>query len=146
MITGLRQAAIERGIVIAARDLGKLKTWAQAIAAGLGGFAAAGAWGTNVGLVVAARRGRADLGLRARLRAQRAEAVPAPPDELGVFQLVLAARQERRRQGEGGSRFSRASAARAASMAARSCSVGAGVISRSTALQAKVSGREVDLT
>ena len=34
LITGLRQAAIERGIVIAARDLGKLKTWAQAIAAG----------------------------------------------------------------------------------------------------------------
>ena len=48
LITGLRQAAIERGIVIAARDLGKLKTWAQAVAAGLGGFAAAGAWGDGV--------------------------------------------------------------------------------------------------
>src|SRR5204862_8095707 len=56
LITGLRQAAIERGIVIAARDLAKLKTWAQAVAAALGGFAAAGAWGTNVawwGLLVA---------------------------------------------------------------------------------------------
>jgi CDP-diacylglycerol--glycerol-3-phosphate 3-phosphatidyltransferase len=48
LITGLRQAAIERGIVLAARDLGKLKTWAQAVAAGLGGFAAAGAWGTGI--------------------------------------------------------------------------------------------------
>ena len=56
LITGLRQAAIERGIVIAARDLAKLKTWAQAVAAALGGFAAAGGWGTNVawwGLLVA---------------------------------------------------------------------------------------------
>src|SRR5204863_6491408 len=47
LITGLRQAAIERGIVIAARDLAKVKTWAQAVAAGLGGFAAAGAGGTG---------------------------------------------------------------------------------------------------
>jgi CDP-diacylglycerol--glycerol-3-phosphate 3-phosphatidyltransferase len=56
LITGLRQAAVERGVVIAARDLGKLKTWAQAVAAGLGGFAAAGAWGDRVawwGLLVA---------------------------------------------------------------------------------------------
>jgi CDP-diacylglycerol--glycerol-3-phosphate 3-phosphatidyltransferase len=44
LITGLRQAAVERGVVLAARDLGKLKTWAQAVAAAVAGFAAAGAW------------------------------------------------------------------------------------------------------
>jgi len=49
LISGLRLAALERGVVIAARDLGKLKTWAQAIAAALGGFAAAGAWDDSVG-------------------------------------------------------------------------------------------------
>ncbi|HEY4348796.1 MAG TPA: CDP-diacylglycerol--glycerol-3-phosphate 3-phosphatidyltransferase, partial [Gaiellaceae bacterium] len=42
LISGLRLAALERGVVIAARDLGKLKTWSQAIAAGAGGLAAAG--------------------------------------------------------------------------------------------------------
>jgi CDP-diacylglycerol---glycerol-3-phosphate 3-phosphatidyltransferase len=44
LIGGLRQAALERGVVISARDLGKLKTWAQAIAAAVGGLAAAGAF------------------------------------------------------------------------------------------------------
>ena len=48
LISGLRQAAVERGVVIAARDLGKLKTWSQAIAAAIGGFAAAGAWRHDV--------------------------------------------------------------------------------------------------
>jgi len=47
LISGLRQAAIERGVVIAARDLAKLKTWAQAVAAAVGGLAAAGAWGNG---------------------------------------------------------------------------------------------------
>ena len=44
LISGLRQAAIERGVVIAARDLGKLKTWSQAVAAAIGGLAAADVW------------------------------------------------------------------------------------------------------
>jgi CDP-diacylglycerol--glycerol-3-phosphate 3-phosphatidyltransferase len=44
LVSGLRLAAVERGVVLHARDLGKLKTWAQAVAAGVGGFAAAGAW------------------------------------------------------------------------------------------------------
>ena len=48
LVSGLRLAAVERGIVIKARDLGKLKTWSQAVAAGLGGFAAAGAWDQSI--------------------------------------------------------------------------------------------------
>ena len=41
LVSGLRLAALERGRVLEARDLGKLKTWSQAVAAGLGGLAAA---------------------------------------------------------------------------------------------------------
>lgn len=47
-ISGLRLAAVERGVVIAARDLGKLKTWSQALAVGFAGFAAAGAWSKDI--------------------------------------------------------------------------------------------------
>ena len=48
LVSGLRLAALERGVVIHARDLGKLKTWSQAVAAGVGGLAAAGAWDASV--------------------------------------------------------------------------------------------------
>lgn len=47
-ISGLRLAAIQRGVVVAARDLGKLKTWSQALAVGIAGFAAAGAWSEDI--------------------------------------------------------------------------------------------------
>jgi len=48
LVSGLRLAALERGVVIPARDLGKLKTWSQAIAAAVGGLAAADVWDTDV--------------------------------------------------------------------------------------------------
>ncbi len=51
LVSGLRLAALERGIVIGARDLGKLKTWSQAIAAGLGGLAAGGALSDDVAVI-----------------------------------------------------------------------------------------------
>ncbi len=59
LVTGLRQAALERGVVVEARDLAKAKTWAQAIAVVLGGLALGGAisddvawWGLLVALVL----------------------------------------------------------------------------------------------
>jgi len=51
LVSGLRLAALERGVVMSARELGKLKTWAQAVAAALGGLAAAGAVADDVAWV-----------------------------------------------------------------------------------------------
>ena len=48
LVSGLRLAAIERGVVLGARDLGRVKTWAQAVGAAVAGFAAAGAWSDDV--------------------------------------------------------------------------------------------------
>jgi CDP-diacylglycerol--glycerol-3-phosphate 3-phosphatidyltransferase len=48
LVSGLRLAAIERGVVLHARDLGKLKTWSQALAAAAGGLAAADVWRDEV--------------------------------------------------------------------------------------------------
>ena len=78
LISGLRLAALERGVVIPARDLGKLKTWSQAIAAVAGGLAAAGAWSDSVSWWLLLVSVVADVGLRLRLRA-RGAADPARP-------------------------------------------------------------------
>ena len=72
LVTGLRLAALERGVVLHARDLGKLKTWSQAVAAGVGGFAAAGAWRNDIAWWALLVARRADVDLRARLRPGRA--------------------------------------------------------------------------
>ena len=48
LVSGLRLAAVERGVVLGARDLGRAKTWAQAVAATIAGLAAAGAWSNDV--------------------------------------------------------------------------------------------------
>jgi CDP-diacylglycerol--glycerol-3-phosphate 3-phosphatidyltransferase len=56
LVSGLRLAALERGVVMNARDLSKVKTWVQAVAVGLGGLALDGAWSDDVawwGLLVA---------------------------------------------------------------------------------------------
>ena len=48
LVSGLRLAAVERGVVLGARDLGRAKTWAQALAATIAGLAAAGVWSDQV--------------------------------------------------------------------------------------------------
>jgi len=48
LVSGLRLAAIERGVVLGARELGRWKTWAQALAATIAGLAAAGLWSEDV--------------------------------------------------------------------------------------------------
>ena len=48
LASGLRLAAIERGVVLPARDLGRIKTWTQVLAVTIAGLAAAGAWSKDV--------------------------------------------------------------------------------------------------
>ena len=42
LVSGLRLAAVERGVVLGARDLGRLKTWVQALAAAIAGLCRCG--------------------------------------------------------------------------------------------------------
>jgi len=48
LVSGLRLAALERGVVMSARELAKWKTTVQATAAAIAGFAAGGAWSHDV--------------------------------------------------------------------------------------------------
>ena len=48
VVSGLRLAALERGVVVAARDLSKVKTWAQSVAVVVAGLAAGGLWSDDV--------------------------------------------------------------------------------------------------
>ena len=98
---GPAPAALERGVVIAARDLGKLKTWSQAVAAAVGGLAAAGAWSDGGRLVGAARRARADLGLGldyARAAPQRPPRPRRPPPTAGDVERRAAVERRTRRR------------------------------------------------
>ena len=58
LVSGLRLAALQRGVVMGARDLAKLKTGTQAVAVALGGLAAGGAvseslaWGAALAALV----------------------------------------------------------------------------------------------
>ena len=81
LVSGLRLAALERGVVLGARDLGKLKTWTQCVAAILGGFAAGGSiddsiawWALLVALVVTWVSGLDYARLAPRLLRSRAPA------------------------------------------------------------------------
>jgi CDP-diacylglycerol--glycerol-3-phosphate 3-phosphatidyltransferase len=81
LVSGLRLAALERGVVLGARDLGKLKTWTQSVAAILGGFAAGGSlddsvawWALVVALVVTWVSGLDYARLAPRLLRSRAPA------------------------------------------------------------------------
>jgi CDP-diacylglycerol--glycerol-3-phosphate 3-phosphatidyltransferase len=103
LVSGLRLAALERGTVLEARDLGKLKTWTQAVAAGLGGLAAADLfadavawWALLVALVLTWLSGLdyarlAPSLLRERPSGPGAADAPAPPDS--TFSSSPASRQ-----------------------------------------------------
>ena len=76
LISGLRLAALERGVVLEARDLGRLKTWTQAVAVGLGGPRSCRRARRLHRPLGARRRARLDLDLRARLLPARPAVAP----------------------------------------------------------------------
>ena len=130
LVSGLRLAAIERGVVMQARDLGKLKTWSQAVAAGCGGLAAAGAWSDSVAWWTLLRRARAHVGLGARLRARRTE--PAARCAPSRRSPPRARARMRARRSRSGTARPRRRSRSATSIAARSAGVGSGRMSAST--------------
>ena len=72
LVSGLRLAAVERGVVLGARDLGRLKTWVQALAAAIAGLRGCRRLERGRRVVGDSRRARRDVGLGPRLRAGRA--------------------------------------------------------------------------
>ena len=138
LVSGLRLAALERGVVMQARDLGKLKTWSQAVAAAVGGFAAAGAWDDRVAwwalLVALVLTWISGLDYaRVAPRLLRAAGAPRPrraprrPRSRGSLARA-------RRSGERPARGSRQLLLeRARGCASRSSALGSGLISTSTA-------------
>ena len=72
LVSGLRLAAVERGVVLGARDLGRLKTWAQAVGGNDRRTCRSRRVERGHRLVGASPRTRGDVDLGTRLRARRA--------------------------------------------------------------------------
>src|SRR5215218_3203716 len=137
LISGLRLAALERGVVLEARDLGRLKTWTQAVAVGLGGLAAAGAfddsiarWALAVALALTWISGLDYFRLAPRLL-RGAPAGGAASGASAPDSALSSSPASRQRLREGAARGS-PSEPIASRRAARSSGLGSGVISTTT--------------
>ena len=83
LVSGLRLAALERGVVMSARDLAKLKTTSQAVAATLAGLAAGGAISDDIACGRSSSQSRSPGSpastMPAWRRASSAAGAPRPP-------------------------------------------------------------------